>query len=136
MGSIASRSQPKSHRHDSANPPSNATTPSSSSLKEVVTFQLPSLPQRSVVVIVLPIAASIGTTMGVSLEQSPFLQALSGDCPQRIQSSVADLLKVLESGPRYINHLEEIVRFASGGSVTGAHKSPVHISSCPNASIR
>lgn len=63
--------------------------------------------------------------MGLSLEQSPFLQALSGDGPQRIRSSVTELLKSFEQsskgGPRYLNQLEEIMRFASGGSVTGAY---------------
>ncbi|KAF9649284.1 hypothetical protein BDM02DRAFT_3260491 [Thelephora ganbajun] len=62
------------------------------------------------------------TIMGLSLEQSPFLQALSGNGPQRIQSSMTELLKAFEqsskTSPRYLNQLEEIVRFASGGSAT------------------
>jgi hypothetical protein len=68
--------------------------------------------------------------MGLSLEQSPFLQALSGSGTQRIKSSMAELLGVLgqssESGPRHLNQLEEIVRFASGGSVAGAHTPFIH----------
>jgi len=68
--------------------------------------------------------------MGLSLEKSPFLQTLSGNGPQRIRSSVTELLKVFEqsskSGPCYLNQLEEIVRFASGGSVTGAHAIYTH----------
>jgi len=68
--------------------------------------------------------------MGLSLEQSPFLQALSGNGSQPIRSSIAELLKVFEqspkSGPRYLNQLEEIVRFASSGSVTGAHAISTH----------
>ena len=64
--------------------------------------------------------------MGLSLDQSPFLHALSNNGPQRIQSSLTKLLKgfekSVESGPRYLSQLEEIVRFASGGSVTGVHK--------------
>ena len=66
------------------------------------------------------------TTMGISLEKSPFLQAVSGSGSQRIQSSITELLKALENGPRYLNQLEEIVRFASGGSVTGAYRSSTH----------
>jgi len=61
--------------------------------------------------------------MGLPLDQSPFLRALSDNGPQRIQSSLTKLLKCFEqsseSGSRYLNQLEEIVRFASGGSVTG-----------------
>ena len=91
------------------------------------TVHLPSLHQKPVAVIVFSVAfaATTETTMGLSLEQSPFLQTLSGNGPQRIRSSVTELLKVFEqsskSGPRYLNQLEEIVRFASGGSVTGTH---------------
>ena len=69
--------------------------------------------------------------MGLSLEQSPFLHAVSDNAPQRIQSCVTKLLKDFEqssgSGPRYLNQLEEIVRFASGGSATGTHESSPHI---------
>ena len=68
--------------------------------------------------------------MGLSLEQSPFLRALSGDGPERIQSSVTELLKVFEQsskgGPRYLNHLEEIMRFASGGFVVSAYAVSTH----------
>ena len=68
--------------------------------------------------------------MGLSLEQSPFLQALSGNGSQRIQSSINELLKVFEkspkNGPRYLGQLEEIVRFASGGLVAGAHAISTH----------
>jgi len=78
-----------------------------------------------VVIILLSTAFIDTTTMGLSLDQSPFLQAISGDGPQRIRSSISELLKVFEqsskSGPRYLNQLEEIVRFAFGGSVTGTH---------------
>ena len=67
---------------------------------------------------------------GLSLEQSPFLHALSDNGSQRIQSCTTKLLKGLEKssggGPGYLGQLEEIVRFASGGSVTGAHKLSVH----------
>lgn len=80
--------------------------------------------------------------MGLSLEQSPFLHALSEDGPQRIRSSVTELLKVFEkspkSGPHYLNQLEEIVKFASGGSVTGAH-AMIHATTIPsetNAFVR
>ena len=65
--------------------------------------------------------------MSTSLEKSPFLQAVSENGSQRIRSSMTELLKRLESGPRHLDQLEEIVRFASGGSVTGAHKSSTHI---------
>ena len=69
--------------------------------------------------------------MGLSLEQSPFLRALSDNSPQRIQSCMTKLLKGFEqssqSGPGYLNQLEEIVRFASGGSATGTPKSSAHI---------
>jgi len=68
--------------------------------------------------------------MGLSLEQSPFLRALSGDGPQRVRSSIVELLGIFEQsskgGPHYLNQLEEIMRFASGGSVAGAHAIPIN----------
>ena len=73
--------------------------------------------------------------MGLSLEQSPFLHALSGKGPQRIRSSMAELLKLFEQssedGPHRLNQLEEIVKFVSGGSVSGTHPLPI-----PNRPIR
>jgi hypothetical protein len=71
-------------------------------------------------------------TMGLSLEQSPFLQALSGNGPQRTRSSITELLKLFgqspKDGPRYLNQLEEIVRFASGGSTSGTPLISINLS--------
>ena len=63
--------------------------------------------------------------MGLSLGQSPFLKILSENGPQRTRSSITELLKAFEQsskdGPRYLNQLEEIVKFASGGPSPSAY---------------
>ncbi|KAF9789565.1 hypothetical protein BJ322DRAFT_1105422 [Thelephora terrestris] len=60
--------------------------------------------------------------MRLSLDQSPFLQSLSSNGPQRIQSSITELLRLFEQsskdGQRRLNQFEEIIRFASGGPVS------------------
>ena len=68
--------------------------------------------------------------MGPSLERLFFLYAISRNGPQRIGSSINELLKLFErsseGGPCYLNQLEEITRIASGGLVSGTHTTSIY----------